>query len=488
MTTLRLILGDQLNAGHSWFRHTRDDVVYVMAELRQEGFYVRHHAQKLIGFFAAMRQFADALTQAGHRVHYVRITEPEASLDFPALLGTLARHYRATALAYQWPDEYRLDQQLRTLDTLTGLPVSVHDTEHFFTARGDVASFFGAKQWRMEWFYRDMRKRHGLLMEGGEPCGGQWNFDHDNRQRWKGDPAAPVFPERVSDQGAVWADIRQAGLPHFGNPRANAFPWPVTRREARADLRDFIAQRLPVFGAYQDAMSTQSPTLFHARLAFAMNTKMLSAREVVDAAISAWEQAPERYPLAAVEGFVRQVIGWREYVRGVYWARMPGYAQENYFGASAPLPEFFWTGDTDMACLHHAITQSLEWAYAHHIQRLMVTGNYALLHGLDPAAVDAWYLGIYIDALEWVEMPNTRGMALCADGGFVASKPYAASGAYIKRMSDYCEGCRYDPAAKSGETRCPLTIAYWNFLRAHPEKLKRFPRLWPLLKQASSAS
>ncbi|MFP5429702.1 MAG: cryptochrome/photolyase family protein [Gammaproteobacteria bacterium] len=487
MTTLRLILGDQLNAGHSWFRHRCDDVVYVMAELRQEGRYVRHHAQKLIGFFAAMRAFSNALQQAGHRVHYVRITDPDAALDFPALLQKLARYHHATAFAYQWPDEYRLDQQLRSLESCTGLPVTVHDSEHFFTGRGDVAAFFGQKQWRMEWFYRDMRKRHGILVQGGEPSGGQWNFDHDNRQRWKGEPAAPVFPMRVSDQGAVWKDIEEAGLPHFGNPRANAFPWPVTRREARADLRDFIEHRLPVFGAYQDAMSTQSPTLFHARLAFAMNTKMLSAREVVDAAISAREQAPERYPLAAVEGFVRQVIGWREYIRGVYWARMPDYAQENYFGASAPLPEFFWTGDTDMACLHHAITQSLEWAYAHHIQRLMVTGNYALLHGLDPAAVDAWYLGIYIDALEWVEMPNTRGMALCADGGFVASKPYAASGAYIKRMSDYCHGCRYDPGAKTGEQRCPVTIAYWNFLRAHPEKLKRFPRLWPLLKQASTA-
>lgn len=283
----------------------------------------------------------------------------------------------------------------------------------------------------------------------------------------------------------MWADIQAADLPHFGNPRAEAFPWPVTRAEARADLRDFIDHRLPYFGRYQDAMSSASPMLFHARLSFALNTKMLGPREVVEAALAAGRSDPARYPLPAVEGFVRQIIGWREYIRGVYWARMPGYAQENFFAAQAPLPDFFWTGDTDMACLRHAITQSLEWAYAHHIQRLMVTGNYALLAGIDPDAVDAWYLGVYIDALEWVELPNTRGMALCADGGFVASKPYAAGGAYLKRMGDYCKGCRYDPAGK-GDKACPLTGLYWDFMRRHPEKLKRFPRLWPVLKNAQA--
>ena len=484
MTTLRLILGDQLNAAHPWIREKREDVLYVMAELRQEGTYVRHHAQKLIGFLAAMRAFAAALQKAGHRVHYVRITDPDASLDFVALLQKLARQHGATALAFQLPDEWRLDRQLDGLEAATGLPVTVHDTQHFYTTREDVGTFFGRKQWRMEWFYREMRRRHGLLLEAdGEPVGGQWNFDADNREKWKGDPPAPVFPQRTRDLRAVWADIQAAGLPHFGNPRAEAFPWPVTRAEARADLRDFIAHRLPHFGRYQDAMSSASPMLFHARLSFALNTKMLSPREVVEAALAAWRDDPARYPLPAVEGFVRQIIGWREYVRGVYWARMPAYAQENYFEAKAPLPDFFWTGDTELNCLRQAITQSLEWSYAHHIQRLMVTGNYALLAGLDPDAVDAWYLGIYIDALEWVELPNTRGMALCADGGFVASKPYAAGGAYLKRMGDYCKDCRFDPAGK-GDKACPLTTLYWDFMRRHPEKLKRFPRLWPVLKNA----
>ncbi len=485
MTTLRLILGDQLNAAHPWFRHRQDDVVYVLAELQQEGRYVKHHAQKLLGFFAAMRAFADALTTAGHRVHYVRITDRDAQLGFVPLLCKLATHYGARALAYQLPDEWRLDRELGTLAAASGLPVTVHDTQHFYTTREEVGAFFGAKQWRMEWFYRHMRARHGLLMRADGPEGGQWNFDHDNREKWQGEPAAPVFPGRVLDLRTVWADIEAAGLPHFGNPRARQFPWPVTRRQARADLRDFISHRLPYFGRYQDAMSTHSPMLFHARLSFALNTKMLSPREVVDAAVAAWRDDPARYPLPAVEGFVRQIIGWREYVRGVYWARMPGYATENFFAAKAPLPDFFWTGDTDMACLRHAITQSLEWAYAHHIQRLMITGNYALMAGLDPDAVDAWYLGIYIDAIEWVELPNTRGMALCADGGFVASKPYAASGAYVKRMGDYCRDCRYDPAAK-GETACPLTGLYWNFMRRHPEQLRRFPRLWPVLKTAQA--
>lgn len=485
MTTLRLILGDQLNAAHPWFREKRDDVVYVMAELQQEGRYVRHHAQKLLGFFAAMRAFSDALNSAGHRVHYVRITAAEAALDFVTLLALLARDYRATAIACQLPDEWRLDQQLQRLESATGLPVTFHDSQHFYTTREDAGAFFGDRQWRMEGFYREMRRRHDILLENGEPVGGRWNFDADNREKWKGEPAAPVFPQRTRDLRAVWADIEAAGLPHFGNPRADRFPWPVTRREARADLRDFIAHRLPYFGRFQDAMSSASPMLFHARLSFALNTKMLSPREVVDAALAAWRDEPARYPLAAVEGFVRQILGWREYVRGVYWTRMPGYAQENYFQATAPLPDFFWTGDTDMACLRHAITQSLEWAYAHHIQRLMVTGNYALLAGLDPGAVDAWYLGIYIDALEWVELPNTRGMALCADGGFMASKPYAAGGAYLNRMGDYCAGCRYDPTGKRGEP-CPLTGLYWTFMRRHPEQLKRFPRLWPVLRNAQT--
>ncbi|NQD38521.1 cryptochrome/photolyase family protein [Permianibacter sp. IMCC34836] len=486
MAELRLILGDQLHAGHSWYRDKRPDVIYLLAELRQESQYVKHHIQKLLAFFAAMRRFAEALRSAGHRVEYVRIGDADSALSLPALIEHAMTQWQCGAFAYQLPDEWRLDQQLRELAErlrALGKQVSCHDSEHFYGQREAVQDFFAGKSYRMEYFYRHLRKRHAVLLTvSGEPLGGQWNYDADNRERWDGDPAVPVESWRQQDLRSLHQEIIAAGIPHFGESLAEAFPWPTTRRMAQADLRSFIHHRLPYFGRFQDTMVDGQPWLFHSRLSFALNAKLLSPQEVVNAAVAAHADEPDRYPLAAVEGFVRQILGWREYVRGVYWARMPGYRQSNVLMHQRPLPWWFWTGETKMRCLQQAITGSLQNAYAHHIQRLMVTGNFALLAGCDPDAVDDWYLGIYIDAIEWVELPNTRGMSQFADGGLLGSKPYVSGGAYLHRMGDHCAQCHYAVNQKTGDRSCPFNSLYWHFIDRHADRWLVNQRMRPIVR------
>ncbi len=476
MTTLRLILGDQLNAAHPWFRSPEPDVVFVMMEVRSETDYVVHHAQKVLAIFAAMRGFADALQAAGHRVHYLRIGDADNRQDFAANLRWLAAHYGATGVERIEADEWRLESQLQQLGSALGLPVGVTDAAHFMCSRSELAERFADKVPRMEFFYRDMRKRHRILLDAaGKPEGGRWNFDAENRARWPGDPPAPAWPWPAADLSGLWQEVTAAGVRTLGEPSADALRWPLSRAQARAGLSLFVEQVLPHFGQYQDAMSRREPLLFHSALSFALNTKMLHPREVIDAALAAYQNG--KVALAAVEGFVRQILGWREYVRGVYWARMPDYASSNALRAQRPLPQWFWTGKTRMACMAHAIGQSLQLAYAHHIQRLMITGNFAMLAGCHPDEVDAWYLGIYIDAFEWVEMPNTRGMSQFADGGVIASKPYAGSASYIGRQSDYCKGCAYDASRRHGQDACPFNALYWDFLLRHEEKFARNPRM-----------
>ncbi len=483
MSELRLLLGDQLNAGHSWFRDSRADVIYLMAELVQEAHYVRHHAQKLLAFFASMRNFADALRKAGYRVEYVRISDPASRQPLPDLIRDCLQQFHCTAFAYQQPDEWRLDQQLRQLDQQLTVPITVYDSEHFYCTREMLGQFFGSKRYRMEPFYRHLRTRHNILLTpSGEPIGGQWNYDADNRERWQGDPAIPVESWRQQDLSALWQEVLAAELPFFGKPAAAAFVWPTSRRMARADLQSFIVHRLPHFGRFQDALADGEAWLFHSRLSFALNVKLLSPQEVIDAVLAAFAEQPGRYPLAAVEGFIRQILGWREYVRGVYWAQMPGYRQLNVLQQKRPLPSWFWTGDTRMRCLQQAITGSLRHAYAHHIQRLMVTGNFALLAGCDPDEVDAWYLGIYIDALEWVELPNTRGMSQYADGGLLGSKPYVSGGAYISRMGNHCASCYYRVKDKTGERACPFNSLYWHFIDRHADRWLKNQRLAPIVR------
>ena len=476
MTTLRLILGDQLNPLHSWFATVRADVVYTLMEVRQETDYVHHHAQKIIAIFAAMRDFARALREAGHTVDYFTIDDTANTHSIPGNVSLLMTKHRAEHFEYQAPDEYRLDLQLAQFaDTLSSAIMA--DTEHFLTARDEAQRIFAdRKQWLMEYFYRQMRVIHKVLVEKDKkPAGGQWNFDADNRKPWRGDPPEPLDTRELHDHSALWDSIVAAGVDSFGRPDAARIVWPLNRTEALAHLDAFIQHGLPHFGDYQDAMSTKALRLFHSLLSFALNTKMLHPREVILDAEDAWRAG--HAPLHAVEGFIRQILGWREYVRGVYWANMPGYGEHNVFGHTQELPSWFWDGKTKMNCLRHAIGQSLDDAHAHHIQRLMVIGNFALLAGLDPQQVHLWYLGVYIDAFEWVEMPNTLGMSQFADGGLLATKPYVSSAAYIDRMSDYCKGCHYDKKARLGERACPFNALYWDFFERNAKRLSGNQRL-----------
>ncbi|WP_058361783.1 cryptochrome/photolyase family protein [Xanthomonas translucens] len=481
--TLRLVLGDQLNPEHAWFGVRDAGVVYVLMEVRQETDYVLHHAQKILAIFAAMRDFARQLRAAGHRVRYVAIDDDSNRQSIPDNLAALMAHYGAQRLHYQHPDEWRLDEQLQQWCATQPFATQAVDSAHFYTTRTELSELFGGrKQWLMEHFYRRMRQRHHVLIDAtGAPEGGRWNYDHGNRQPWPGTPPPPPDVRPTHDHSALWSAIQAAGVASFGQPQAAQLRWPLNRSEALAWLDHFIATTLPQFGSYEDAMSPRSPRLFHSQLSFALNTKMLRPQEVVERVLAAY--AAGTAPLAAVEGFIRQILGWREYVRGIYWAHMPAYAQRNAFDQHTPLPAWFWTGDTRMRCLRHAIGQSLDDAYAHHIQRLMVIGNFALLAGLDPAAVHRWYLGVYIDAFEWVELPNTLGMSQFADGGLLATKPYVSSAAYIDRMSDYCQGCHYDKKQKTGERACPYNALYWDFFARHQATLGQNQRLEMVYRQ-----
>jgi deoxyribodipyrimidine photolyase-related protein len=483
MKTLRLILGDQLNLQHSWFRNVDNSVVYVMLELKQESLYVTHHIQKIAAFFAAMECFAVALRKAGHHVEYHYIDAPDNSGLLTAELSKLIAKHSIERFEYQLPDEYRLDWELAEFCAGLAIPFEAYDTEHFLCKREALAEHFaGKKTYLMESFYRMMRRKTGTLMHGEEPIGEKWNFDHDNRSKLPSKFSLPQMPQIENSIPDVLMRIGNANLPSIGTINGNTISWPLNRMQSLEILKHFATQLLPHFGTYQDAMTEKDAFLFHSRLSFALNTKMLHPLEVIETCIEAWKRNPERIALNQLEGFVRQILGWREYMRGIYWAQMPGYAQLNFFEANRKLPEWFWTGETKMNCLKHAIGQSLEHAYAHHIQRLMVTGNFMLLAGINPDEADRWYLGIYIDAIEWVEITNTRGMSQFADGGIVGSKPYCSSAAYINKMSDYCGKCAYDSKTKTEANSCPFNALYWHFHVRNRAKLERNPRIGMMYK------
>jgi deoxyribodipyrimidine photolyase-related protein len=469
---VRLILGDQLNHGHSWFASPNPDVLYVLMEVRQETDYAWHHIQKVFAIFGAMRAFAQHLRASGHRVLYLALDDPCNLQGIQQNLGWILAGTKASIFAYQLPDEWRLDQQLRDFAKASHIAVEAADTEHFLTRRDELATLFrGKKQYLMEPFYRVMRERTGLLMRGDEPEGGQWNFDEDNRRRPPKDHVPPpplLFDHDLRD---IEATVKKAGVRTIGSVDAGHFHWPLDRAESLRLLRYFCKHLLHRFGTYQDAMMPNHPWLYHARISFSMNVKLLHPSEICAAAVDAWRADPERITLSQVEGFVRQIIGWREYMRGVYWAQMPAFARRNFFGHEAKLPAWYWTGGTRMACLRDAITSSLTNAYAHHIQRLMLTGNFALLAGVHPDEVDQWYLGIYIDAIEWVEITNTRGMSQFADGGIVGTKPYVSSGAYINKMGHHCGSCFYDVKDRTGPLACPFNALYWHFHARHRDRL-----------------
>ena len=465
MKKLRLILGDQLNLQHSWLDSIDDNTVYVMAEMRQETDYVKHHIQKVVAFFLSMRSFCATLQSKGHQVHYFEITDSTNPHNLEKLIAYCIEKYQTEKFEYQLPDEYRLDLQLKTICSGLKIPSEAFDSEHFYTSREELAEFFsGKKMLLLENFYRNMRKKHDVLMLGSQPFGGLWNFDHSNRKKFKGE--VPVPPEKNfhKDVNGVLDQIKTAGILTFGNINPSDFNWPTSREESLKILDYFCTHLLKHFGDYEDAMHTDYKFLFHSRLSFAMNSKMLSPKEVIETVTDYFHNNQSDISISQVEGFVRQILGWREYVRGIYWKEMPNYAQMNALENHNKLPDFFWTGKTKMNCMSHAINQSLDEAYAHHIQRLMIIGNFTLLTQVHPDEVDAWYLGVYIDAIEWVEMPNTRGMSQYADGGIMATKPYVSSGSYINKMSNSCSGCHYNVKEKLEDTACPFNSLYWNFL------------------------
>jgi len=485
---LRLILGDQLNPRHSWYRDKDADTLYVIAELHQETGYTVHHIQKICVFFAAMAAFATALGQAGHQVLHLDLDATQADASLPDLLTRLIAEYQIVDLEYQLPDEYRLRTQIASFADSAPVTATAFETEHFFLSDHELPQYFkSGKRHQMEAFYRKLRVRFEILMEGAAPQGGQWNFDADNRNKLKATELDQI-PDPLlfsNDVSAILERLKRHGISTMGEPMAQ-LPWPINRQQANALLEHFCRHALPRFGQYQDAMTgklaasdqARQWTLFHSRLSFALNCKMLDPQQVIRVAIEHYQadSRGQRIGIAQIEGFVRQILGWREFVRGLYWANMPEYAQLNALGAQRSLPAWFWTADTRMNCQKQAISQSLKFAYAHHIQRLMITGNFCLLTGIDPDQVDHWYLGIYIDAIEWVELPNTRGMSQFADGGIVGSKAYAASGNYVQKMSDYCSDCAYQVKQITGPDACPLNALYWRFMQRHQTDFASNPR------------
>jgi deoxyribodipyrimidine photolyase-related protein len=492
MGTLVLVLGDQLDRGSAAFDgfDPRHDRVW-MAEVAEESTHVWTHKARIAVFLAAMRHFRDGLEADGIAVDYTALAAAPRAGDPGTLAAALARSLAAARKARRAPGrlvvvepgEWRVQEALREAAREAGIPLEIRPDRHFFASRDDFAAHArGRKQLRLEYFYRPLRERFGVLMDDGEPAGGRWNFDAENRGSFPKAGPGPLPRPRRFVPDAVTREVLALVEARFAtHPGSLAdFDWPVTPADARAALDDFLGHRLVNFGRYQDAIWTGEPWLWHARLSQAMNLKLLDPRDVVAGAERAWRDGA--VPLEAAEGFIRQVIGWREYVRGVYWHLMPEYADRNALGAEVPLPAFFWTAATEMNCLRDALGQTLRYGYAHHIQRLMVTGLFAMLLGVRPQEVHRWYLAVYVDAVEWVELPNTLGMSQFGDGGVMASKPYCATGAYIDRMSNACRSCRYSPKVATGPEACPFTTLYWDFLARHERLLAGNQRMTMQLK------
>jgi deoxyribodipyrimidine photolyase-related protein len=485
--TLRLILGDQLNPSHSWFKHKDPNTLYLIAELHQETAYVKHHIQKLCAFFCAMHNFSSALKAANFNVLYLTLDDTEHDKTLSDVISRVATQFQCEYIEYQYPDEYRLKLELSQFEKISTLSVKGVDSEHFLLPFKEIDSRFKkGKHHTMEHFYRFMRKRYNILMQEGKPLGGKWNYDAQNRNKFKQADIANIPEPKLfkSDVSAIVERLNRHKVSYFGSIK-NSLPWPTTRKQAMECLEYFCNHLLIFFGRFQDAMTYKSDhntSLYHSRLSFALNSKLIHPLYVIKRVLKEYTQRQSEIELAQVEGFIRQVLGWREYVRGVYWCNMPEYSNKNQLKAMNTLPSYFWNGKTKMHCLSHSVTQSLDTAYAHHIQRLMVVGNFCLLTSIHPDEVDAWYLGVYIDAIEWVEMPNTRGMSQFADEGIIATKPYTASGNYINKMSDYCQDCFYDVKQKVGEKACPYNSLYWHFMDQHRVLLEKNPRIGMVYK------
>lgn len=484
MSKLVVVLGDQLSVKIAALQsaHSDSDIV-LMAEVHEETTYVAHHKRKIAFTLSAMRHFAQNLKKKGWQVRYIELDDPDNQGSIVGEIARASKDNEIEEIVVTEPGEYRLREAFNQYKELTGstVPLTVVEDKRFICSHAQFAQWAsGKKQLRMENFYREMRLQTKLLVTDGKPEGDKWNFDHDNRKPAKSGMSFPQPPQFEVDEIThdVLKLVDEKFADHIGH--LDGFWFAVTERQAKKALDHFVTHALAQFGDYQDALLTDEKYLFHSVLSVYINAGLLDPLTVCRKVETAFRD--DKIPLNAAEGFIRQIIGWREYVRGIYWMQMPDYVEKNYFGHSRDLPDFYWTANTEMACLQAAISQTISEAYAHHIQRLMVTGNFAMLIGVEPKQIHQWYLEVYADAYEWVELPNTLGMSQFADGGLLASKPYAAGGNYINKMSNYCKSCRYKVRLKTGDDACPLNYLYWNFLINNKEKLQSNNRLAPVYR------
>ena len=483
MPALRIILGDQLSNEISSLSgiNAEEDIVLI-CEVFAEATYVKHHKKKIVFLFSAMRHFAEELrVEKNYQVEYLKLNDPEPMQSFTqAVEKTLAKH-KINEIIVTSPGEYRVLTEINIWQDLFGIPVDIREDARFLCNQVEFKNWSkDRKNLRMEYFYREMRKKYSILMDGDQPIGGKWNFDLENRK-----PPNPNFdiPETFSSEpDAVTLDVMQLVEDKFSDHMGvlSDFHFAINAAQAKIALKQFIDERLKYFGDFQDAMIQGKPWMYHSHVGLYLNCGLLSPLECIQAAEQAYHDS--HAPLNAVEGFIRQILGWREFVRGIYWNEMPDYASLNFFEAERDLPAFYWDADTKMNCMHQSVKETSQNAYAHHIQRLMVLGNFALLTGIDPVQVNAWFLSVYADAFEWVELPNVSGMALFADGGYLASKPYAAGGGYINKMSNYCKSCSYSVTKKSGPDACPFNYLYWDFLERNRNKLGNNHRIGMMYK------
>ena len=488
MKNLVLVLGDQLSRSLSSLNACpMEDTVVLMAEVQEEATYAAHHKKKIAFIFSAMRHFARELQADGWRVDYVKLDDPSNSGSFSGEVKRALASNHPGRVVLTEPGEWRVLQMMRGWEAAFGIPVRILRDSRFLASHDDFKRWAAdRRQLRMEFFYREMRRSTALLMDGSEPKGGRWNFNSENRKPASNALRMPEVPRFEPDQitREVLDLVKNRFDNHFGD--LEPFWFAVTQHDAKRAFAHFLDQALPHFGDYQDAMLAREKFLHHSVASLYLNIGFLDPLDMCRRAEAEYRAGCA--PLNAVEGFIRQIIGWREYVRGIYWLKMPGYDRLNFLEARRQLPDFYWGADTDMACVRACVAQTREEAYAHHIQRLMVTGNFALIAGIDPFEVHEWYLAVYADAYEWVELPNTLGMSLFGDGGLLGSKPYAASGNYINKMSDYCKGCAYDVKLRTGPKACPFNYLYWDFLIRNRQKLERSPRLAQVYRTVDAMS
>ena len=482
---LCVILGDQLSSNISSlknFKKNQDKIL--MMEVFNEATYANHHKKKLVLVFSAMRHFAKELQEKGVSVTYSKINKSQD--NFTKELSSQCKKIQPKRIVITHPGEYRVLQEIKKWEKVLKIPVSIVDDDRFFCTIDEFKKWTeGRKELRMESFYQMMRKKYQILIDNnGKPKGGKWNYDIKNRKSLpKNHPDIPKplqhKPDDITKQ--VIAEVKKKFPKHFGD--LEPFWFAVTHEQAKKSLNDFIKNRLSMFGPYEDAMAQEESFLYHSVLSMYLNIGLLEPKQIINKVLE-----KDGIKVESVEGFVRQILGWREYIRGIYWYTMPKYSKTNYFDAKNKLPKFYWTGNTEMNCIKNCIEQTIKESYAHHIQRLMITGNFALIAGIKPEEVCEWYLSVYADAYEWVELPNTHGMTLYADGGVLGSKPYAASGNYINKMSDYCKDCKYDVKQKEGDDACPFNYLYWNFFLKNQKKLEKNPRLWTVFSNIKKMS